>query len=65
MIRYPFVLLDADNTLFDFDLAEHKALNKVLTDRGYTPDAETVKMGGLCPGRGDPGVFAGGAFSPF
>ena len=44
MIRYPFVLLDADNTLFDFDLAEHKALNKVLTDRGYTPDAETVKI---------------------
>lgn len=43
MIRYPYVLLDADNTLYDFDAAEHKALCKVLSDRGYTPDAETLK----------------------
>ena len=44
MIRYPFVLLDADNTLYDFDAAEHKALHKVLSDRGYTPDKETVEI---------------------
>lgn len=43
MIRYPFVLLDADNTLYDFDAAEHKALCKVLADRGYMPDANTLK----------------------
>jgi YjjG family noncanonical pyrimidine nucleotidase len=42
MPRYPTVLLDADNTLFDFDAAEHKALRTVLTDRGYSADAETV-----------------------
>lgn len=44
MIRYPFVLLDADNTLYDFDAAEHKALHKVLSDRGYNPDPETVEI---------------------
>lgn len=42
MIRYQFVLLDADNTLFDFDAAEHKALCYVLRTRGYTPDPATV-----------------------
>ena len=44
MIRYPFVLLDADNTLYDFDAAEHKALCKVLSEHGYTPDADTLKI---------------------
>lgn len=44
MIRYPYVLLDADNTLYDFDLAEHKALCKVLSERGYTPDEDTLKI---------------------
>lgn len=44
MIRYPYVLLDADNTLYDFDAAEYKALGKVLTDRGYTPDPETRQI---------------------
>lgn len=43
MIRYPVVLLDADNTLFDFDAAEHKSLCAVLTARGYTPDEATVE----------------------
>ena len=42
MPRYPIVLLDADNTLFDFDAAEHLALEQVLRSRGYTPDASTV-----------------------
>lgn len=41
MIRYPYVLLDADNTLYDFDLAEHKALGKVLEERGYPTDPDT------------------------
>lgn len=44
MIRYPYVLLDADNTLYDFDLAEHKALCKVLSERGYTPNEDTLKI---------------------
>lgn len=34
MPRYPFVLFDADNTLFDFDRAEDRALRQVLTDHG-------------------------------
>ncbi|MGM9607937.1 MAG: YjjG family noncanonical pyrimidine nucleotidase [Oscillospiraceae bacterium] len=42
MMRYEFVLLDADNTLFDFDTAERKALHDVLRSRGYTPDRVTV-----------------------
>ncbi len=44
MIRYPIVLLDADNTLYDFDAAEHKALHKVLTDRGYSTDPDTLQV---------------------
>lgn len=44
MIRYPYVLLDADTTLYDFDLAEYKALGKVLLERGYTPDEDTRKI---------------------
>ena len=42
MPRYPIVLLDADNTLFDFDAAEHLALEQVLRSRGYIPDASTM-----------------------
>ena len=30
MNRYDFVLFDADNTLFDFDRAEHEALRLAL-----------------------------------
>ncbi len=42
MPRYDYVLLDADNTLFDFDLAEHKALGITLTDHNlpFTPETE-------------------------
>lgn len=42
MPRYDYVLLDADNTLFDFDLAEHKALGLTLAGHGipFTPEAE-------------------------
>ncbi len=46
MKRYDFVLLDADNTLFDFDRAEHEALKRAMTDRGYpfTPETEGVYL---------------------
>lgn len=44
MRRYDFVLLDADNTLFDFDAAERKALRTVLEERGYTADSATVEI---------------------
>ncbi len=44
MIRYQYILLDADNTLYDFDAAEHKALHKVLSDRGYSVDETTVNI---------------------
>lgn len=42
MRRYDFVLLDADNTLFDFDQAEHLALKRAMTERGlpFTPETE-------------------------
>ena len=35
MRRYDVVLFDADNTLFDFDLAEAEALRRVTEARGY------------------------------
>lgn len=46
MRRYDFILLDADNTLFDFDLAEHEALKRAMTQRGYpfTPQAEETYL---------------------
>lgn len=43
-MRYDIILLDADNTLYDFDAAERNALHTVLTARGYTPDEATVKV---------------------
>lgn len=42
MKRYQYVLLDADNTLYDFDATEHCALCHVLTERGYTTDEKTI-----------------------
>ena len=44
MPRYQTVLLDADNTLFDFNASEELALHAVLRDRGYTPDERTVNI---------------------
>lgn len=41
MPRYDFVLLDADNTLFDFDAAERAALRRAMEERGYPFNAET------------------------
>lgn len=42
MARYYCILLDADNTLLDFDATERKALAETLEHYGITPDAETV-----------------------
>lgn len=42
MARYDYVLFDADNTLFDFDEAERRALRRVLEGRGIrlTPELD-------------------------
>ncbi len=44
MPRYQTVLLDADNTLFDFNAAEERSLHAVLQARGYTPDEQTISV---------------------
>lgn len=41
MPRYDFVLFDADNTLFDFDVAEHRALKQTLEHYGFPCDDHT------------------------
>ncbi len=43
---YNTVILDADNTLFDFDRAEHEALRQVMTAHGYpfTPETEALYL---------------------
>lgn len=41
-MKYRYILLDADNTLYDFDAAEHKALCFVLSQRGYATDEKTI-----------------------
>lgn len=43
MPRYDYVLFDADNTLFDFDRAEHLALRNILEDFGL-PVTEEVRQ---------------------
>ncbi len=44
MKQYDILLLDADNTLFDFDRSEHEALTEVFTRHGYpfTPEQEAL-----------------------
>lgn len=44
MRRYDFVLLDADNTLFDFDRAEHEALKRAVEERDYPFNEETEAL---------------------
>ena len=41
--RYTTLLLDADETIFDFIRAEHDSLKKVLTDRGL-PHSEEILL---------------------
>lgn len=41
MPQYDYVLFDADNTLFDFDTAEHRALGQTLAHYGYPCDDHT------------------------
>lgn len=43
MAKYYCILLDADNTLLDFDAAENKALADTLAHYGLEPDSETVQ----------------------
>lgn len=40
MNRYDILLMDADNTLYDFDRTEREALTKVFSARGYVFDGE-------------------------
>lgn len=46
MRRYDHIILDADNTLFDFDRAEHEALKRAVTERNYpfTPEVEQLYL---------------------
>lgn len=44
MANFDFVLFDADNTLFDFDRAEHEALKGVLAARGYPTDQAVLDL---------------------
>lgn len=46
MRRYDHIILDADNTLFDFDLAEHEALKRAVTERNcpFTPEVEQLYL---------------------
>ena len=44
MCRYQIILLDADNTLFDFTRAEHDALMDTLRFAGITPSEELVPV---------------------
>ena len=44
MANFDFILFDADNTLFDFDRAEHEALKSVLAARGYPTDPATLEL---------------------
>ncbi len=46
MPHYDIVLLDADNTLFDFDAAEGAALRRALEERGYpfTPETQALYL---------------------
>ncbi len=41
-MKYRYLLLDADNTLFDFNAAEHAALKKVLEKHGLPATEETI-----------------------
>ncbi|MPM05230.1 putative HAD-hydrolase YfnB [bioreactor metagenome] len=43
-LRYEFVLFDADNTLFDFDLAEHKAFYKTMKEYGIACSEQTETL---------------------
>lgn len=44
MANFDYILFDADNTLFDFDLAEQEALRSVLEARGYPLDDHTRQL---------------------
>ena len=43
-MRYKTVLFDGDNTLFDFDAAEAKAICRTMADRGLEPAPERAAL---------------------
>ena len=43
-MRYDYLLFDADNTLFDFDRAEERALRATLEFFGYPLDSDTREL---------------------
>ena len=43
-MRYDYLLFDADNTLFDFDQAEERALQATLEFFGYPLDSDTREL---------------------
>ena len=43
-MRYDYLLFDADNTLFDFDRAEERALQATLEFFGYPLDSDTREL---------------------
>lgn len=44
MKRYNYVLLDADQTLFDFERSEAAALSELLLQRGITPEQRLLRL---------------------
>ena len=44
MIRYPYLLLDADNTLFDFSAANHNAFSQVCSFCGIPYNEENYNL---------------------
>ncbi len=42
--KNPVLLFDLDNTLLDFDAAEHAAMTRVLSERGIEPTDERLKL---------------------
>ena len=44
MSRYKTVLFDADNTLFDFSLAEREAISRTMRDFGIVPSEEKIAL---------------------
>ncbi|MBE6990193.1 MAG: noncanonical pyrimidine nucleotidase, YjjG family [Ruminococcaceae bacterium] len=48
MIRYPYLLLDADNTLFDFDRGNRNAFHRVCMEHDLPESDETFRMYESC-----------------
>lgn len=44
MKQYRYVLLDADQTLFDFERSEAAALSELLLQRGIAPEQRLLRL---------------------